>query len=123
MDVTAVGQEYAPQALTLQSNQTVGESVANSEPAIGYCGLGYIVPRVEPLSVAALGEGEAVTPSPENVKDGSYPISRPLYRYTDGEPAGVLTIVFVVLIFALLLYDALPVFRVAALPGLSTGHL
>jgi len=90
MDGTAIGREYAPQALALQSNQTVVESVANSETAIGYCGLGYLVPRVKLLSIAVLGGGDAVAPSSQNVKDGSYPISRSLYMYTNGEPTGPL---------------------------------
>jgi len=90
MDGTAVDRDYAPEALAMQSNQMVVESVANSKTAIGYCGLGYLVPRVKPLSVTALGSREAVAPGPENVQDGSYPISRPLYMYTDGEPIGPL---------------------------------
>lgn len=37
--------------------------------------------------------------------------------------AGVLAIIFVVLIFAFLLHDALPVFRAESLPDLLAGHL
>ena len=32
--------------------------------------------------------GDPVTPSNETILDRSYPISRPLYMYTNGEPAG-----------------------------------
>ena len=39
------------------------------------------------LSVSEDG-GEAIEPSIENVKAKSYPIARPLYIYTVGEPTG-----------------------------------
>lgn len=90
MEQTATDRDYAPEALALQSNQMVVESVANSDTAIGYCGLGYLGPKVKPIEVAPLGGGEAVAPSPENVKEGNYPISRSLYMYTNGEPTGPL---------------------------------
>lgn len=40
------------------------------------------------LPVSAGNEGEAVLPAAEPVRDGSYPIARKLYLYTNGEPAG-----------------------------------
>jgi len=38
---------------------------------------------VKPLLV------EGVAPSAETVKNGTYPISRPLFMYTNGQPTGV----------------------------------
>jgi phosphate transport system substrate-binding protein len=35
-------------------------------------------------------DGPAVAPSEATVHDGSYPISRPLLLYTNGEPAGTI---------------------------------
>jgi len=86
---TAPERDYAPEALALQSNQIVVQTVAASKPAIGYCGLGYLHPSVKPLKVAITDGAEAAEPTAANVENESYPISRPLYMYTDGEPTGV----------------------------------
>ena len=32
--------------------------------------------------------GDCVMPSVQSASDGSYPIARPLFMYTDGEPTG-----------------------------------
>ena len=48
--------------------------------AIGYVGLGFIDNTVKALPV------NGVPPSPETVKNGSYPIGRPLYMYTNDYP-------------------------------------
>jgi len=90
MNGTAPERDYAPEALALQSNQIVVQTVAASKPAIGYCGLGYLHPGVKPLKVAVTDGAEAAEPTAANVKNESYPISRPLYMYTDGEPTGVI---------------------------------
>ncbi len=89
MNGTAPERDYAPEALALQSNQIVVQTVAASKPAIGYCGLGYLHPSVKPLKVAVTDGAEATEPTAANVENESYPISRPLYMYTDGEPTGV----------------------------------
>ncbi len=90
MNGTAPERDYAAAALAMQSNQIVVETVAASKPAIGYCGLGYLQPNVKALKVAATGEAEAIKPTVANVESKSYPISRALYMYTDGEPTGVI---------------------------------
>ena len=89
MNGTAPERDYAAAALAMQSNQIVVQTVAASKPAIGYCGLGYLHPSVKPLKVAVTDGAEAAEPTAANVENESYPISRPLYMYTDGEPTGV----------------------------------
>ncbi len=89
MNGTAPERDYAAAALAMQSNQIVVQTVAGSKPAIGYCGLGYLHPSVKPLKVAVTDGAEAAEPTAANVENESYPISRPLYMYTDGEPTGV----------------------------------
>ncbi|HOS92507.1 MAG TPA: PstS family phosphate ABC transporter substrate-binding protein [Armatimonadota bacterium] len=75
--------EFAPSIMALQSNPDVRRQVTESEGAIGYIGLGYVDDSVKVIGVIGKKGGAAVMPSVETVKDGSYPISRPLYMYTD----------------------------------------
>jgi len=44
------------------------------------------------LAVAPDANNPYVLPSVETVNDGSYPISRPLYMYTAGEPTGLVKV-------------------------------
>lgn len=71
-----------PGAQLLASNGAVVTAVAKNKNAIGYIGIGYITPEVKTLTVNGV-EGAKKT-----ALDGSFPISRPLYMYTKGEPAG-----------------------------------
>ncbi|MHB1017808.1 MAG: phosphate ABC transporter substrate-binding protein [Coriobacteriia bacterium] len=76
--------EYAASAKLLPSNQAIADEVKANEAGIGYIGLGYLTPDVK---VAAV---DGVKASIETAADGSYPISRYLYMYSDGEPDGVM---------------------------------
>lgn len=80
--------DYAPEALRKTSNQIIVTLVSQSRSAIGYVGLGYLSADVKPLAIVPLAGGDAVAPTVGSVRDGSYPIARSLYCYTDGEPAG-----------------------------------
>jgi len=80
-------QEYAPDVAMMPSSQAVYDEVARNERAIGYYGLGYLGAKNKAVAVSANGK-PAVVPSMETASDGSYPISRPLFFYTDGEPQG-----------------------------------
>lgn len=88
MDGEAEDRDFAPSALKKGSNKDVRSTVAETEAAIGYIGLGYIDDSVKAVPVIPMGGGEAVEPTPENVQDESYPVARALYMYTDGEPSG-----------------------------------
>jgi phosphate transport system substrate-binding protein len=58
--------------------------------AIGYDGLGYVDPAHEKvLAVASNADSPYVLPSAETAASGQYPLSRPLFMYTAGEPEGV----------------------------------
>lgn len=81
--------DYAPQVLQQPSNEAILNLVAQTGGGVGYVGLGYVDERVKVISVVPLGEAEAIRPSAETVRDGTYPISRALYCYTDGEPMGM----------------------------------
>ena len=83
-------EEFAPDALLMPSSQAIAEEVSNNENAIGYYGMGYISPRQKVIAVAKSAGLTYAEPTVENVRSGSYPISRPLYIYTNGEPQGVI---------------------------------
>jgi phosphate transport system substrate-binding protein len=82
--------EYGPKVLMLPSTKEGVDEVAGNENAIFYPGLGYLTDEVKPLAIKATPDSPGVLPSVETAQDGSYPISRGLYYYTDGEPAGII---------------------------------
>ena len=82
--------EFSNEALLLPSSQAIADEIAQNEKAIGYYGMGYLSATQQPIAIAS-AEGEAyVEPRVENVLNGSYPISRPLLMYTNGEPTGTI---------------------------------
>lgn len=79
---------FKPQCLNLNGSKDVVEFCARSRSAIGYSGLAYATPEVRVVSVIRKEGGPAVAPSTGTVIDGSYPIARPLFMYTNGPPTG-----------------------------------
>jgi phosphate transport system substrate-binding protein len=69
------------------SSDVVG-LVAKTPCAIGYSGIAYSTPEVKVVKVAKNKESPAVEPTKEETVSGRYPISRPLFLYTLGEPEG-----------------------------------
>jgi phosphate transport system substrate-binding protein len=63
------------------SNGGVRQRVMNTPAAIGYAGLGFVDATVKAVPV------NGVMPTAATVLDNSYPLSRPLFMYTNGEPA------------------------------------
>jgi len=51
--------------------------------------MGYVTPQQKAIAVAKNASSEYVAPHIDNVKSGTYPISRPLLMYTKGAPQGV----------------------------------
>lgn len=82
-------EEFAPGALLLSSSQAIADEVAGNPSAIGYYGMGYISPHQKPVTIAKDEKSEYVSPTIENVVNGKYPISRPLFLYTNGQPQGL----------------------------------
>ena len=83
-------EEFSPSALLMPSSQAIAEEVANNENAIGYYGMGYISLKQKAIAVAKDAKSPFIEPTQENVKSNAYPISRPLYLYTNGKPQGLL---------------------------------
>ncbi|MEN6386605.1 MAG: phosphate ABC transporter substrate-binding protein [Phycisphaerales bacterium] len=82
-------EEFAPSALMLSSSQAIADEIAGNIDAIGYYGMGYISKNQKAVSVAKDPNSEYVPPTIDNVVSGKYPISRPMYLYTNGEPNGL----------------------------------
>jgi len=79
--------EFSNDTLLLTSSQAIVEEVAGNEEAIGYLGMGYLSDRTKALKIAK--SGEAYPPTIDNVLQKTYPLSRGLYAYTNGEPEGI----------------------------------
>ncbi len=62
------------------SNGAVRQRVQSTPNAIGYAGLGFVDRTVKALEV------NGIAPTAETVIAGDYPISRPLYMFTNGYP-------------------------------------
>ncbi len=75
--------KYAKSMKNLQSSQAIVDEVGKNADAIGYVGLGYESDAIKPVKVAGI---EA---NVDTVLDRSYPLSRGLYMYSNGEPDGV----------------------------------
>jgi phosphate transport system substrate-binding protein len=86
--VLAKGREYKLGSLDMHGSKDVVELVAKTPGAIGYSGLAYATHEVRKVPVAKDDESAAVAPSVATASDGSYPIARPLFMYTRGQPEG-----------------------------------
>ncbi len=79
--------EYSDKCLLLQTNADMVAQVSGNENIIGYVGLGYLKEAGDTVNAVKIkkdSSSSAVSPSVETVKDRSYPISRELYVYADG---------------------------------------
>jgi phosphate transport system substrate-binding protein len=79
--------DFRPGSLDMNGSKDVVELVGKTQGAIGYSGLGYATPAVKILKVSPKKGDPGVMPSIATVHDKSYPISRPMYMYTPGDPA------------------------------------
>ncbi|MBN2621313.1 phosphate ABC transporter substrate-binding protein [candidate division WOR-3 bacterium] len=70
-------------ALMLASNLEIARIIAQTPDAIGYVGLGYLSNEIKAVKV------NGVLPSEESVRNETYPLARPLFMYTNGEPSGL----------------------------------
>jgi phosphate transport system substrate-binding protein len=81
---------FSPDTLLMPSSEGISAEVRQNPNAIGYDGLGYVTPDQKVVAVAPAEGKSYVLPSVETVRDGSYPIARSLYIYTNGEPTGAI---------------------------------
>ncbi|MCX7732937.1 MAG: PstS family phosphate ABC transporter substrate-binding protein [candidate division WOR-3 bacterium] len=84
--------EYSPAMRQMNGNAQIVEGVKADEGGIGYVGLGYIkgIEGIKPLAVARKAREDYISPADESkVRSGAYPLTRPLYQYTNGRPKGI----------------------------------
>ncbi len=72
----------------MHGSKDVVEFIAETPGAIGYSGLAYATDHIKMAKIAKKEGDVAVAPSIQTALDGSYPIARPLFMYTRGEPRG-----------------------------------
>jgi phosphate transport system substrate-binding protein len=81
--------DYSPTARLMPSTAAIVQSVSSDAGAIGYGGVAYAEnPSVKILNVRPHADSAAVAPTEANVHNGTYPISRPLFLCTNGQPTG-----------------------------------
>ncbi len=69
-------------ALMLASNGAMVQGLIGNPLALGYVGLGYLGPQLKALAV------DGIPVSVATVRNGTYPLSRPLYLLTRDQPQG-----------------------------------
>lgn len=79
--------EYAKEARLLASNQAIVDEVEGNDAAIGYVGIGYAENAGTGVRIVDV---EGVKASIDTVLDGTYPLGRDLYMYSNGAPTGVM---------------------------------
>jgi phosphate transport system substrate-binding protein len=79
---------FSTNTLLLPSSEGITAEVRDNPNAIGYDGLGYVVPEVKVIAVAKDLNQAYVLPSVDTVNAGTYPIARELFMYTAGQPGG-----------------------------------
>jgi phosphate transport system substrate-binding protein len=80
------GEDFVRTQEEFNSNGGIQQKVSQTPGAIGYAGLGY----TEGVKALRLNvDGTDVEPTFQNITDGTYPVSRPLYMLTNGEPEGL----------------------------------
>ena len=82
--------EYGGSVQLLPSTSTGVTQVAQNQNAIFYIGLGYMEDTVKALGIMKTSDASPVLPSLATALDDTYPISRGLFYYTDGEPGGLI---------------------------------
>jgi phosphate transport system substrate-binding protein len=86
--VLGKGRDFKLGSRDMQGSKDVVELVSKTPGAIGYSGMGYATGEVKMLRVARKAGDQAYAPTVENTLNHTYPIARPLYMYTLGEPTG-----------------------------------
>jgi phosphate transport system substrate-binding protein len=80
--------DYKMGTLDMHGSKDVVDLVEKTPCAIGYSGLAYATDHVKLACITTEDGGDCIMPSVQSASDGSYPIARPLFMYTDGEPTG-----------------------------------
>ncbi len=80
--------KYRQGTLDMHGSKDVVDLIVKTPCAIGYSGLAYATDHVKMVCVSKKSGEKCVSPSVKTASDRSYPIARPLFMYTNGEPKG-----------------------------------
>ena len=86
--VLGKGKDFKLGSLDMHGSKDVVDLVEKTPCAIGYSGLAYATDHIKLACVGATEGAPCVVPSMASAVDGSYPIARPLFMYTAGQPEG-----------------------------------
>jgi phosphate transport system substrate-binding protein len=86
--VLGKGRDFKLGSRDMHGSKDVVELVSKTPGAIGYSGMGYATPDVKTLRIARKAGDKFFAPNIENTLNHTYPIARPLFMYTLGEPVG-----------------------------------
>ena len=81
--------DFAPAYQALPGTAAVINAVAQDPVGVGYGGIGYVT-GVDTVSIRPEAGDDPIEPTMDNVLTNLYPLSRNLYFYTVGEPAGMM---------------------------------
>lgn len=87
--------EYAATVKQMNGTAQIIEAVKQDSGGIGYVGIGYLIGKkdevtkgITPVNLKDEGK-DAISPLEKaRILDGSYPLVRPLYQFTNGQPKG-----------------------------------
>ena len=82
-------EDFSASARLLPGTSALVQAVAADRGAIAYVGLGFAAEakgKAKTLGVQGKDQPSPVVPSEETVRSGAYPVSRPLFFYTNGAP-------------------------------------
>jgi len=80
--------KYRMGTLDMHGSKDVVDLVEKTPCAIGYSGLAYATDHIGVGCISKADGGDCVMPSVKTAIDKSYPIARPLFMYTNGQPKG-----------------------------------
>jgi phosphate transport system substrate-binding protein len=79
--------DYTPRAQAMPGTAAVVNAVSKEKASIGYGGAAY-AKGIKVIKVKKDAASQGIAPSDATVKNGTYPLSRPLFFYLRGKPAG-----------------------------------
>lgn len=89
-----LGTDFGTSVREMNGNAQIVEAVAADPGGVGYVAVGYLRAGAKGVRAMLISEevgGPSYDPlDAQAVAEGKYPITRPLYQYSDGQPTGAL---------------------------------
>ena len=85
--IVGKGNEMRLGTVDMNGSKDVVDLIAKTPNAIGFSGMGYATPAVKHLRISKKKGGTAVEPTIATTLDKTYPIARPMFMYTAGDPS------------------------------------